>query len=398
MIQKYLPDTAARVQAEGFQTSAWVKKRGVHANLNNLIQAYQTIIGLYKQSKYEEGDEAWIREVGKAQCSLPAHVVNEYCRPTLPLCPLPDFTDASPLPRARKVSGVDWFTGLYNDGNLGKAFAVYRDNKSSAKPMGTFLTTKTVYETWPILSALLCDCSSMHALATTRIEQRRALVTQLNPKNIQDYSELAVVSIVHFDLCCCSVCRMASTKPLTFQNTEQIVPAVKPRINIAYQYEDNDIQAILAARLQQLRKENSQLFIKPIGILAAIDNIIGNQLENRLRQEAKDHHGARILLIPCNLENAHWVGMLIAFGVDEKVLRAQYIDSFTTCSVVPQTFQEQLQKVYPGVFFESHVLLQQNDYTSCGAYTIENLLLAALGIQSLIDREIIRHLHLKALK
>lgn len=42
MIRKYLPDEAAREQAKGFETGFWVKTHGVHANLNNLIQAHQT--------------------------------------------------------------------------------------------------------------------------------------------------------------------------------------------------------------------------------------------------------------------------------------------------------------------------------------------------------------------
>jgi hypothetical protein len=57
-----------------------------------------------------------------------------------------------------------------------------------------------------------------------------------------------------------------------------------------------------------------------------------------------------------------------------------------------------LQAVYPGARFEVRVLLQQNDNTSCGVYTIENLLTAALGISSLEESSAIRCLHLEALR
>ncbi len=170
-------------------------------------------------------------------------------------------------------------------------------------------------------------------------------------------------------------------------------------VNIAYQYEDNDIQAILAARLQQLRVQNAEFFTKPIEMLAAIDNIMSTQLEKRLRQETIKHQGARIVLIPCNLGNAHWVGILLEFNADGQVSRAEYIDSNNPNPIIPNTFQEQLQNVYSNApLMQPRALLQQKDDTSCGAYTIENLLIAALDIKSSEEGETIRSQHLEALR
>jgi len=168
-------------------------------------------------------------------------------------------------------------------------------------------------------------------------------------------------------------------------------------VNINYQYEDNDIQAILFARLQQLRIQNPKLFIKPIEIRAAIDNIFGLQLEGQLRQGAR-YQGAYICLIPCNLGNAHWVGILLEFGEKGEVRRAEYIDSSATVPIIPETFKEQLKRVYPEAYFQTRTLSQQHDSTSCGAYTIENLLISALNISSPEESSAIRSLHLESLR
>ena len=47
----------------------------------------------------------------------------------------------------------------------------------------------------------------------------------------------------------------------------------------------------------------------------------------------------------------------------------------------------------------THPILKQNDGTSCGAYTVENLLLAAnFPMASVSNAEEIRHLHLECLQ
>lgn len=60
-------------------------------------------------------------------------------------------------------------------------------------------------------------------------------------------------------------------------------------INGDYQYEDNDIQAILTCRLCQLVREYNPLI--PIYILAATDDIIGEQITERLLQEKAQNSG-----------------------------------------------------------------------------------------------------------
>jgi serine/threonine protein kinase len=349
MIRKYLPDEVAQEQAQGFETGDWVKKHGVDAQhlLQKLVKVLLAAIDLYKTSE-SEGDVAWIQQVGGLQLLLPAHVINEYCHPTRPFYPPPNFNDALAFPRCRIIDKGEWFTASYKGGKLGDKFAVYRATQG---------VSRALERGWGnvIIQLGMHDCDSIRALTDIRTKQREALIIELGLDN------------------------------------------KKPNINSAYQYEDNDIQAILVARLQQLRAQTPLLFIRRIEILAAVDNIVDLQLESRLKEEAKNHQGGRILIIPCNLGNAHWVGVLLTFKPNGQVSRAEYIDPLTTHPAVPEIFQIQLQKVYPRVRFEPRTILRQDDYTSCGAYTIENLLIAALGILA-PETNAIRHLHLETLR
>ncbi|ACE06367.1 hypothetical protein Aasi_1015 [Candidatus Amoebophilus asiaticus 5a2] len=166
-------------------------------------------------------------------------------------------------------------------------------------------------------------------------------------------------------------------------------------INNEYQYEDNDIQAILTARLRNLPTNS-----KPIHVLAAVDNIVPDQLKKRLEQDRVHNNGDRILLIPCNLGSYHWVGILLEVSANGKVIRAEYTDSLNTSNNISIDFQQQLNKIYPNCILQSHSLLKQDDVTSCGAYTIENLLLALQSRTSTseITTKNIRKSHLARLK
>jgi len=170
-------------------------------------------------------------------------------------------------------------------------------------------------------------------------------------------------------------------------------------IRIDYEYEDNDIQAILLSRLKQLYKQLPQNFSKKIHILAAVDDIIDGQLEQRLQQDKANNQGKRIILIPCNLGNSHWVGIIIEFDIGDQIIRSQYIDSLNGSTIIPKRLQTQFIKVHQNNVLKTIDLLKQDDLTSCGAYTIENLLMAAQGLlNEAISTKEIRQLHLECLK
>ncbi|MHB9148198.1 MAG: lipase family protein [Candidatus Amoebophilus sp.] len=68
--------------------------------------------------------------------------------------------------------------------------------------------------------------------------------------------------------------------------------------------------------------------------------------------------------------------------------------------VIPREYESQIQRVYQGCNIQTLRLLEQDDTTSCGAYTIENLLLALENNNSpsQITNHQIRDIHLDALR
>jgi hypothetical protein len=103
-------------------------------DLTPLIDALNTYVQNYDAWDIEKCKAHWCKVIGGHQRKLPAHVINEYCRPdrafmvnTGP----PDFLDLT-LPRmgykdGRDEYGLDWFlTKVYDNGKMGDSWAVAR--------------------------------------------------------------------------------------------------------------------------------------------------------------------------------------------------------------------------------------------------------------------------------
>jgi hypothetical protein len=159
------------------------------------------------------------------------------------------------------------------------------------------------------------------------------------------------------------------------------------QVNTQYEYEDQDMAAISNSRFRDL---------EGMRCLTAVDTITPDSLYDRLSTPGASNQG--ITVIPCNIGRYHWVGLLFEFNERRECIRAEFINS--TRSPLPKTLQQQLSKRYPGAVFQTRFdLHQQNDGTSCGACTIENLHLAATGAAA-PQRTMaeIRALHLQALR
>lgn len=230
MIRKYLPDEELKRQAEGFETGAWVKgsylpwreKHGIHAQylIDNLVNALQVTIDLYKFRKRSEAKTAWLQQVGGAQLLVPAHVVNEYCYTERPFYPSPNFKDSLTLPRRRIVDEEckDWFAVLGKSSKFGDKFAIYRSTKEKCKVVSNRDGTPYYYQAQPprvyyeeeglyrpssrqrncvecrirkcrcwnkTMEILSADRDSVCALSNTRIAQREELINELRPKSVQ---------------------------------------------------------------------------------------------------------------------------------------------------------------------------------------------------------------------
>ena len=186
---------------------------------------------------------------------------------------------------------------------------------------------------------------------------------------------------------------------------QAIVEMEKSGVNLKYQYEDVDIQAILKARLEILKNPHTESNIEIWAIIDNLENPGETSLKKRLEQIKGSPNNSKTHLIPFNVGGGHWVGILLELGLNGELKRAEYMDSLTTSQNVIDALKAQLQAVYPNAVFTQpeNTLKQTNtkqtDYTSCGAYTIENLLASALKINPPENNNIaIRKSHLDALE
>lgn len=180
------------------------------------------------------------------------------------------------------------------------------------------------------------------------------------------------------------------------------------QVNTKYQYEDSDINAILEARIKQLGKEQN------FYCLAAVSNIsVPNQVEGQLTTALKSYNAANLnatkkLLVPFNLGNNHWVGIVLDVK-DGRLQAVKCIDSLNGAGTINETIKQEIAVVYPEIrslTIQNLSLLTQTDGTTCGAYTIENLLLAAqnqdkssLNLTTDLDEnQAIRKMHLQTLQ
>ena len=170
MILRYLDSSAAQSQAQGFTTGPWVEQHGIQANWQNLLDAYEYYLDnysrLFKASKWTELNNIWLTQIGGAQKLLPMHVLHEYCHPSRPFDPVPDFT--GPLPR----SLPSWFSLDM----IGYSYSIFRTAAMQPK-----MWRGKMHK--PIVKAVYhytCDLNALEKLASVRSQQREQLVDELN--------------------------------------------------------------------------------------------------------------------------------------------------------------------------------------------------------------------------
>lgn len=174
MILNYLPEDAAAQQCAELEAEGTA--HGHHFSLQPLITALQTYLDQWENWNWTQRETHWCKVIGGEQRRLPVYMVNEYCHPTRPFDPCPDFKE-NKLPRSRRTDEGEWFTAKYLGGVLGDSFAVVR----------------AMYGKWSAgswhQSGMLCalamrgdsktDLLALQSLSQTRTQQLEALKEQL---------------------------------------------------------------------------------------------------------------------------------------------------------------------------------------------------------------------------
>jgi hypothetical protein len=156
-------------------------EHGKHFDFSPLLNAYQTYeqnySAWYKANNWEAMEIHWCKQVGGAQLLLPAHAINEYCRPDRAFYPVPNFNQEG-LPRVREVNGrtgSDVLTQQYNGGCIGQKWAIGR----YIRPKGAqYLRggSRFVHE---LILIALDDRTAVAALSEARLLQRQDLIKEL---------------------------------------------------------------------------------------------------------------------------------------------------------------------------------------------------------------------------
>jgi serine/threonine protein kinase len=183
MLLKYIPREEAQLQAMALDENG--TEHGKHFDFSQLLKAYQVYKQHYNELNMEQRGAYWCQQVGGAQLLLPAHVINEYCRPDRAFYPLPNFNQEG-LPRVREMDGKarsDVFTQRYNGGGCGKKWGLIRGNFMGACAYDVLrLGNYSIYSHQGnacVSAARYIDRAAVTALSETRLQQQQLLMKEL---------------------------------------------------------------------------------------------------------------------------------------------------------------------------------------------------------------------------
>lgn len=141
---------------------------------------------------------------------------------------------------------------------------------------------------------------------------------------------------------------------------------INPEIaNIGYWYDDSDVRGVIANRL------GNAVYVAP-----AVPNsfVLINDVASAALNEAR---AGKTALIPINLNNNHWTALAIRTKVNGDVV-VLYNDSFGSslggATTESGIYIEAIKKLVPNAEIIDLQVHQQNDGSSCGAFTAENLI------------------------
>lgn len=184
MMRKYLAEDEARVQINRFETGSWVAAHGRTAEkfIQNLVDSLKQLIDNSSNWSWEQFKSYWVKEVGGNQKLLPAHVINEYCRPDLSFNDNRNFQDEQ-FPRTRETNEGEWFTANYSGGLLGNEWASFRGAASWRGSRRSVACGGLCLYYGGRKQHIIADKKAIERLLTVRKEQCAELMASLKNTN-----------------------------------------------------------------------------------------------------------------------------------------------------------------------------------------------------------------------
>ena len=154
---------------------------------------------------------------------------------------------------------------------------------------------------------------------------------------------------------------------------DNVNDSVNDSVNDNYLYKDDDIDAILKCKLLECKLSKNYHIMAPI-----IDDRKQKYSLKNLIEECLKHDGQNYFIIPYNIGNSHWVGIIVEIErqlMDKPVIKKiEYLDSMN--GKIPNIVTETFKNFTSIKINNNREIYNQNDSTSCGPYTIENIILA----------------------
>jgi hypothetical protein len=146
-------------------------------------------------------------------------------------------------------------------------------------------------------------------------------------------------------------------------------------------YTDTDVDDVLRLRLQEENLGENQNVIR----LPSLGGThMGTQLRTHLNDEMTRNQGLiwdRTILLPFNIGNQHWIGLVIR--IQSGRVSVEYYDSLSEQPEIPLWVFTELYRVYgEQVSITAAANLLQMDTHSCGPLMVENLVQRALGVRN----------------
>ncbi len=148
-----------------------------------------------------------------------------------------------------------------------------------------------------------------------------------------------------------------------------------PDVNVDYWYKDMDMTAMLLARIAG---EADLVKCSDIGVLASVQT---NELANRIKEHRQQYKHLDLLLVPVNIGENHWVGLLLEFDKSNRIVGVEYSDSIAGSKInedvkqaVNKIVGNHLMNIRSSGFTKVKTVFTQTDGSSCGPCTVENLI------------------------
>lgn len=161
---------------------------------------------------------------------------------------------------------------------------------------------------------------------------------------------------------------------LPYKNTKAEIELLEQKyVSHIYWYEDNEMLRILQGSMAQ--RNNQTRDGRTVDIRGPLDNISSYNLISALTDWDRQ---PGVLLIPFNLGQLHWIGLLLEYDAARHLIRADFYDSLG--EEVPDYLNFMLismtQDYDPARTFSKieENLIRQNNGSDCGPCTIANLL------------------------